>query len=329
MSIIKNYLTVSALSFVTLLSGCASKIDENAQQQNLSHFIENTQVATELVGQDEVNWWQQLGSEQLNQLVEDSLSKNYNLKTSHLQLKSALAELGEQKAAYLPQGSLIVGASRNSIDGIISRQSSGNLSANWQFDLFGRISALVDAANANAMSQSEQLRLLKIEVVSAVVKGFISYQGNKQKQEVITQQVDAIEQSIDVLLARVEEGVATELDLNRTKAQLNQQQSLLPEIEYALYRDVSTLAVLTGKLSIDLELNDELSLIDSPFDVSLENPSDAIALRPDISRALFKFSQANSLSVAASKALYPNISLSGFAGVVSLGSMSLSNTKQQ
>ena len=43
-------------------------------------------------------------------------------------------------------------------------------------------------------------------------------------------------------------------------------------------------------------------------------------LRPDISRALYDFSQANSLSVAASKALLPDISLSGFAGVLSLGS---------
>lgn len=51
-------------------------------------------------------------------------------------------------------------------------------------------------------------------------------------------------------------------------------------------------------------------------------------LRPDISQALFEFSQANSLSVAASKALLPDISLSAFAGVVSLGNNQLSDTAQ-
>ena len=65
------------------------------------------------------------------------------------------------------------------------------------------------------------------------MKGFVSLQGNKQKQQIIALQIEALQQSIAVLRARVEEGVANELDLNRTLAQLKQQQALLPEIEYA------------------------------------------------------------------------------------------------
>jgi len=74
---------------------------------------------------------------------------------------------------------------------------------------------------------------------------------------------------------------------------------------------------------------DEQGLFTHEFTVSLATPSDAIALRPDISQALYEFSQANSLSVAASKALLPDISLSAFAGVVSLGNNQLSDTTQQ
>ncbi|WP_369669586.1 TolC family protein, partial [Enterococcus faecium] len=154
-----------------------------------------------------------------------------------------------------------------------------------------------------------QVRALQIEVVSSVVKGFVSYQGNLQKQQIINLQIEALTQSIDVLKARVEEGVASELDLNRTLAQLKQQQSLIPEIEYARFRDLATLALLTGELPGDLLLDDESGLFSRDFTVSLTSPSDAIALRPDISRALFEFSQANSFSVAASKALLPDISL--------------------
>jgi multidrug efflux system outer membrane protein len=326
---IKTKLTLRAVLISTLLSGCASKIDEQHHQQQLQSFIDETQIAPQLTGQDEVNWWQQLNSNQLNKLVNDALVLNHDLKTSQLKLQSALARIGVQKAEFLPQGGIEVNAARSGFASQNSRQSSTNLALNWQLDLFGRVSALVDAANASAMSQAEQLRLLQIEVVSSVVKGYVSYQGNKQKQQIIAMQIEALKQSIEVLQARFEEGVANELDLNRTRAQLSQQQALLPEIVYAKYRDLSTLAVLTGRLASDITLQNEQKVFDLPFSVELAQPSNAIALRPDITRALYEFSQANSLSVAASKALLPDISLSGFAGVLSLGNNRLASTQQQ
>ncbi|TMS93913.1 TolC family protein [Pseudoalteromonas sp. S201] len=320
---------LSSVLAVAVLSGCASKIDTAAQRQQVDEFVAKAISAEQFMGEDEQNWWHKLGSAQLNQLLSNALANNYDLQTSQLVLKSALARIGEQQAQYLPQGGIEVGAKRSGLGNTNSRQSSANVALDWQLDLFGRITALVDAANSQAMSQAEQVRLLQIEVVSAVVKGFVSYQGNLQKQQIIEMQIEALEQSIQVLQAQVDEGVANELDLNRTMAQLRQQQALVPAIKYAKYRDLSTLAVLSAQTTQSLIINDERTILTKAFAVSLAKPNDAIALRPDISRALFDFSQANSLSVAASKALLPDISLSGFAGVLSLGSNGFSDTQQQ
>lgn len=313
----------------TIVSGCASKIDEAQHQQLLESFVERANIASNLSQQDETNWWYQLNSAQLNELVNDSLAKNYDLKTSQLQLKSALARLGAQKTEYLPQGGFTVSAKRTSLAETITRQSEANLGMDWQLDLFGRVTALVDAANASAMSKAEQLRLLKIDIVSSVVKGYINYQGNIQKQRIITNQIEALKQSIAVLEVRVNEGVASELDLNRTKAQLSQQQALLPEIKYAQYRDLSTLALLTGKLTNEISVNTKNDILASSLNVQIAQPNNAIALRPDINQALYNFSQAYSLSVSASKALLPNISLSGFAGILGLNNTRLVDTQQQ
>jgi multidrug efflux system outer membrane protein len=314
---------------IAVLSGCASKIDTAAEQQQVNEFVAQAISAEQYVGDDEQNWWYKLGSAQLNQLVSNALANNYDLQTSQLVLKSALARIGEQQAQYLPQGGVEVGAKRSGLGDTNSRQSSANVALDWQLDLFGRITALVDAANSQAMSQAEQVRLLQIEIVSSVVKGFASYQGNLQKQQIIEMQIEALEQSIQVLQAQVDEGVANELDLNRTMAQLRQQQALIPAIEYAKFRDLSTLAVLSAQPTQSLSIKDERAILSKAFQVSLAKPNQAIALRPDISRALYDFSQANSLSVAASKALLPDISLSGFAGVLSLGSNGFSDTQQQ
>ncbi len=326
---VTRQLSACAVLVTALLTGCASKIDIEAQQRAINDFVANANIAGQLSGADESNWWQQLDSAQLNELVADALVNNLDLQTSQLTLKSALARIGAEQAQYLPQGGVNIGAQRSGLGDTNTRQATANGAVDWQLDVFGRISALVDAANASAMSQAEQLRLLQIEVVSGVVKGFVSYQGNVAKQRIIALQIDALQQSIAVLQARVDEGVASELDLNRTMAQLRQQQTLLPAIEYAKYRDLSTLAVLTGRLAQNVAITDEQLILQRDFSVSLSEPNQAIALRPDISRALYNFSQANSLSVAATKALLPDISLSGFAGVVSLGSNGFSDTQQQ
>ncbi|MCW1718017.1 TolC family protein [Pseudoalteromonas sp. A3] len=326
---IKTRLTLSAVIVAAFLSGCASKIDTQSEQNAINDFVAQANIASNVAIADETNWWHKLESKQLNALVNSALTNNYNLQTSQLTLKSTLARLGEQKAQYLPQGGVNIGAARSDAPSVFDRQSSANIALDWQLDLFGRITALVDAANASAMSQAEQVRSLQIEVVSSVVKGFVSYQGNVEKQHIIAMQINALEQSIEVLQARVDEGVANELDLNRTMAQLRQQEALMPAIEYAKYSDLSTLAVLTGKLAQDIAIDNEQNLLEQSFSVALKNANSAIALRPDISRALYDFSQANSLSVAASKALLPDISLSAFAGVVSIDSTGLKNTDQQ
>jgi len=340
----KIALSLAAILGTLVISGCAGGIDEQAylqhQQQQLQTFITKAETLEVLTAQQaqqtlvqtsgsENNWWQQFNSVQLNQLVTDALTNNYDLKTSQLTLQSALASIGVQEAQYLPQGGVELSSTRSSADKVISRQSSSNISLNWQLDLFGRLSALVDAAQASALAQVEQSRLLQIEVISSVVKGYINYQGNLQKQQITNEQIKALQQSIDVLQAKVDEGEATDLDLNRTKAQLNQLQTSVPEIEYALYRDVATLAVLTGRLSSELALENEHELFKRDFTVNLPKPSEAISMRPDISLALYQLSQANALSSAAQKALLPNISLSAFAGVLSLSSNKMANTQQQ
>ena len=178
---LKSVTVLGSILAFAVLSGCASKIDTQNEQQQVNEFVAQTIAAEQFIGDDELNWWQKLGSTQLNQLVSKSLANNYDLQTSQLLLKGALARLGEQQAQYLPQGGIELSAQRGGLGETNTRQSSANLALNWQLDLFGRITALVDAANASAMSQAEQVRLLQIEVVSSVAKGFVSYQGNLQK----------------------------------------------------------------------------------------------------------------------------------------------------
>ena len=69
---------------IAVLSGCASKIDTAAEQQQVNEFVAQAISAEQYVGEDEQNWWYKLGSAQLNQLVSNALANNYDLQTSQL-----------------------------------------------------------------------------------------------------------------------------------------------------------------------------------------------------------------------------------------------------
>ena len=47
---------LTALVVASLLTGCASKIDEQQYQSQLQEFVTKTQIAEQLQGQDELNW---------------------------------------------------------------------------------------------------------------------------------------------------------------------------------------------------------------------------------------------------------------------------------
>ena len=67
----KTQLTVASVLMVTLISGCASKVDVLDEQKTINEFVASAAVADQLSGADETNWWHALKSEQLNQLVSD------------------------------------------------------------------------------------------------------------------------------------------------------------------------------------------------------------------------------------------------------------------
>ena len=84
---LKSHLSFKALMVVTILSGCASKVDTANEQQAINNFVAKAGVAEQLKGADEVNWWHKLESTQLNELVIHALASNYDLHTSQLTLK--------------------------------------------------------------------------------------------------------------------------------------------------------------------------------------------------------------------------------------------------
>ncbi|WP_199611896.1 TolC family protein [Flocculibacter collagenilyticus] len=336
----KNFTLLAATMMVTL-TGCASNNDYLKQSDNLNTYIASATIADELKGVSEVNWWQQLNDTTLNALVEEALTQNNALIASGKRLQAAYRQLGYEQHQYLPQGGALVASTKESVDNVQTESAKAGLGLSWQLDLFGRIDELISAANANALAQAELQRSLYVEIVSGVVQSYLNWHGSNEKHRIIAMQISALEESIEVLKIRVEEGYSSSLDLNRAYAQLNQQQALLPLVEQARFNNQAALAVLTGRTASDINIPDTKTVADElrtlsqyakkqftidKLRVELASPSLAIAKRPDISQALYQLAKEQALSDSARAALFPSINLTAFAGVLSVDSAGLSNT---
>ncbi|KZN38750.1 hypothetical protein N480_13930 [Pseudoalteromonas luteoviolacea S2607] len=307
--------------------GCTSTSYE--QQVALSQNSFNNQVInmarlTSVAKADEAQWWQQLEDVALNNLVTGVLTENQNLKASAARLRAAAAGLSEAQRARLPQGGLNVSAQRTNAPSLIAPQGSVQESSTaggeltWQVDLSGRIAKLADAAAASAESSQAQYQALVGELVTASIQSYLNWQALKQTHQLTLEQLNALEESIEIIEVRVAEGVATELELNRTKSQYFEHKQRLPEIATELAAVEQTIAVLVNKQVDALEL---VVLTKQQFEklsisVSVSSASDALMQRGDVKSAVARLKQQSFLTQSAERALYPDISFSAFAGVL-------------
>ncbi|MDO6594358.1 TolC family protein [Neptuniibacter sp. 1_MG-2023] len=310
---------LSTLAVAITLAGCASSSNLGESSLEKEAFFAAQSYAAELTESGANNqWWETYQSQQLDAFVKQALESNRNLQAAQQRLKASMEQLGYEEAQYLPQGDVTALGNRESTAGVIESNASLGANFSWQLDLFGRISALIKGAEAKSFQAQEQKTQLVAEIVSGVTRSFFEWQGNQLKLQIVNQQISALTESIDVLQARVDEGFASKLDINRTYAQLNEQKTLLPQIETALYQNKATLAVLLGQTPEQVQLSFETDLINSNLiqPVALTQPEKAVSLRPEISIARYQLLEQSALADAARAALYPDISISGFVGLI-------------
>ncbi|MDK1287680.1 TolC family protein [Pseudoalteromonas umbrosa] len=323
---------------VAAMVGCTSTSYEQdvvASQQAFNSQVDGTAVLNTVARSDEANWWQQLEDTHLDQLVVDVVSANQNLKASAARLRAAMAGLSEAQRARLPQGNINLTGQRvttvltNGLQGSINESLNSGGAFRWDLDVSGRIAKLADAAASAAEAQQGQYQALAGELVTTTIQSYLQWQALKQTQALTQAQLTALEESIAITEIRVKEGVATELELNRTKSQYFEHKQRLPHIATELAQVEQTLAVLTNKSTDKLGLH---ALEQSRYEalaiaINVNSASDALLQRGDVQSAIAKLKQQSYLSQSAERALYPDISFSAFAGVLNPTGVNFNDTQ--
>jgi multidrug efflux system outer membrane protein len=192
----------------------------------------------------------------------------------------------------------------------------------FEVDLWGRRRQLTKAARAQLVSSEEDRKTVATVVVSDVATNYFNLLELDMELEIAKRTLSAREESLRIIKARQQGGLATMLEVRQAEVLVYQASQTIPDTERLTEQTENQINLLLGNnpgpIARGASLSEQKELPAVPAGL----PSSLLERRPDIRSAEQLLISENALVSAAKKAYFPTISLTGAFG---FQSNSLSN----
>ena len=274
-------------------------------------------------------WWKAYGDPVLDQMIDEALLHNLDLRRAIARVDEARAALGITRADQYPGVSANASASRNRISqesaltppGIDPKYTAyrATLDASYEIDFWGKYRRATEAARAELLGSQFNREAIRLALIADVAKGYFNLRALDAQVAITRRTISTRQASTALLRMRFEAGVASELDLRQVEAETAQAQALLPAIEQQLAAQETALGVLLGRSARAIfvqpaERGAAMDALTTPPPVPSGLPSQMLERRPDLRQAEQGLVAANARIGQAKAAYYPSISLTGFFG---------------
>lgn len=292
------------------------------------------------VGHDiPAQWWTLFQSVPLNNLVEQSLKANPDLKAAEAALRQARENLYAEQGSYYPSVDAEGGAARQRLSGASQGRpgtsSTFNLyraavDVSYSLDLFGGERRLIEAQAAQAEYQQFQLEASYL-TLSANVVALAIQEASLREQIAATEDIVKSEtDQLNVVRQQFNFGAVSRAEVLAQEATLAQTKATLPGLQKQLSQTRNQLTALAGRLPSDeIEQNFKLADLKLPQELPVSLPSKLVEQRPDIrAREALMHSASAEVGVATANQ-FPQISLDANYGFAATRTGSLFNTTSQ
>jgi NodT family efflux transporter outer membrane factor (OMF) lipoprotein len=280
------------------------------------------------------HWWEALGDPTLNALEEQALTGNPSVAIAQARVRQARGQLRLDRANQLPNGSANLSYIHASLPGVnIAGDSSGSggssgdstsldfynagFDASWEVDLFGGQRRTAEASRAALGASEANLADAQVQLTAEVAQAYVGLRDTQARLAMIQHNAALQQQTLDLTNQRQSRGVASSLDVERLQGQLRTTQAQISPMQSDAETDANALAALTGQEpgAVDDLLKQAAPLPLPPASVSVGDPADMIARRPDIRAAERQLASATAKIGVAEAARLPKLSLMGLIGI--------------
>ncbi len=302
----------------------------------------------------DVAWANYFTDPRLQSLIREALQSNLDVRVAWLQVSQAQALLTQQRADLWPNLQVGVNATRQpattSPHDIATVANAGVSITAFELDLWGRVRALSDAAQADALSRLDSHRTVQIALIASVAQAYYSLWADQWQLALAQQTLDTRATSLRLQQLRYDGGVINELDWRTAQSQYEAAHISQVQAKRQWQQSLNAMAVLLGRptpasalppmpawaasLTVDASATNDKSPNISPdlplaadisqaalwtvlSDVPVGLPSQVLFKRPDVMAAEQTLVSANDLVGAARAARFPRLSLTATGGVIS------------
>jgi NodT family efflux transporter outer membrane factor (OMF) lipoprotein len=273
-----------------------------------------------IVAQQEApdRWWVLFDDARLDQLVQQALMSNTDLRVASANIARADAALAIAEDGRLPQTKLEAGFEYGQVSGEEYLQPrsppAGGLydtsaTVAYQVDLFGQISRGIEAAKADKQAAEAASDVARMTVAAETARAFVDACAAGHELVVARHSLDLQKKSFDLTRRLVAAGRGSALDVTRSEAQVEQFRANIPQLEaqhrVALYR----LAVLAGRPPAEFPkaVDDCLAEPTVKAPIPVGDGAALLRRRPDIRAAERQLAAATARIGVATADLYPKI----------------------
>lgn len=277
------------------------------------------------------DWWQGLGDAQLSALIAEGLEASPSLAMADARLRAAQALVRQSDAALLPQASANAAAfeTKQSYNNGIpaafvpkgwNDAGRATLDLSYELDFFGRNRAALRAATSEAEAAAIEARAARLALATGVADAYATLARAAAAREVRVEALRLREETARLVSQRVTNGLDTRGEQRQAEAGIPVARAELVAADEAIALARHALAVLVGAPPArgDAITLPHLATI-TPAPLPDRLALDLVGRRADIAAARARAEAAAARIRVAHAAFYPNVNLTAFIGVQSLG----------
>jgi multidrug efflux system outer membrane protein len=312
----------SAICLVTLLAiGCALTPDYERPELDVPGGWVQPAPAGDSIAN--LPWWELFRDRMLRTHIENALAENKDLAISLARIREAREAVTITRADQFPFLDVFASAGRGRqsrviVPGAATRDNyrvAGDLS--FEIDLWRKFSRATEASRADLLSTEAAHRNVTISLVAEVATGYFLLRDLDARLAISERTVEGRRGSLEIIRARFEKGIVSELDVNQAEIELAIAEAAVASFERAVAQTEHGLRILLGRNPGPIPRGLSLEAQALPPEVPAGLPSELLQRRPDVVAAEERLA-AETARIGVAEALrYPSFTLTGTLGLIS------------
>jgi outer membrane protein, multidrug efflux system len=255
-------------------------------------------------------FWQELGSADLDSLIDTALAQNLDLEAALHRIEQARAQAKIAASPLYPTVNASGSGSQTFQDPKNTQSLRGGGSVSYEVDLWGKNRNAAKSADYQADASQFDREALRLVVTSDVTNFYTQILSLNDRIRIAEFNLKNAEEILRIIEARFAQGGVSGLEVSQQRVEVNGFRTTLAALTEQRTTSANALAILLGEAPQNLSTpSAQLASLKMP-QVNLTPPATLLTARPDIQSAEAELRSANADIGVARAAFFPSLTIS-------------------